>query len=113
MYAKDKKRWIQVVATAGFNEATMLKYIKESQVKSSTDSKELEVLEHPKLQDGNFHKWGKVIYSILLTKKGSQGVPPAYIVRKDTVPTTFANDQEQLIYETQRSGPGWEKDNKE
>eukprot|EP00957_Ditylum_brightwellii_P121258 9246611-Ditylum_brightwellii.AAC.1 len=83
----------------------MLKYIEESQVKSSTDSKELEVPEPPKLQDGNFHKWEKVIYSIPLTKKGSQGVPLAYVVRKGTVPTTFANDQEQLIYEAQRSGP--------
>eukprot|EP00957_Ditylum_brightwellii_P049196 3732495-Ditylum_brightwellii.AAC.1 len=59
MYAKDKKTRGQVVDAAGFNEATMLKYIEESQVTSSTDSKELELPEPSKLQGGNFHKWGK------------------------------------------------------
>eukprot|EP00957_Ditylum_brightwellii_P096657 7361613-Ditylum_brightwellii.AAC.1 len=113
MYAKDKKRQGQVVNAADFNEIAMLKHIKESQVKSSTDSKELEVLDHPKLQDGNFHKWKQVINSILLTKKGSKGVQLAYVLIKNTVPTTFANDQEQLIHEAQRSGSGWEEDSKE
>eukprot|EP00957_Ditylum_brightwellii_P131371 10019315-Ditylum_brightwellii.AAC.1 len=31
VYAKDKKRWGQVVDAAGLNEAAMLKYIEESQ----------------------------------------------------------------------------------
>eukprot|EP00957_Ditylum_brightwellii_P077832 5915602-Ditylum_brightwellii.AAC.1 len=33
--------------------------------------------------------------------------------KMDTVPTTFTNDQEQLIYEGQISDSDWEKDNKE
>eukprot|EP00957_Ditylum_brightwellii_P088953 6773938-Ditylum_brightwellii.AAC.1 len=51
MYAKDKKNQGQLVDAAGFNGAVMLMYMEESQVKPSTDSKELEVLEPPKLQD--------------------------------------------------------------
>eukprot|EP00957_Ditylum_brightwellii_P116225 8865432-Ditylum_brightwellii.AAC.1 len=38
-------------------------------------------------------------WSLQRFKMGSQGVPLAYVVRKDAVPITFANDQEQLIYE--------------
>eukprot|EP00957_Ditylum_brightwellii_P054530 4130872-Ditylum_brightwellii.AAC.4 len=56
MYAKNKKMRGKVVDAAVFTEASMLKCMEESLVKSSTVSKELEVLEPPKLQDGNFHK---------------------------------------------------------
>jgi len=112
-FAKDKKRRGKEIVADDFTAAEMEKYIQQAEIKDSSKEKsELETTAPPTLGENNFHKWERAVYTNLLAKVGVREIPLAYVVRKDTQPETFADDQEQLIYEASRTGPSWDDDNK-
>eukprot|EP00957_Ditylum_brightwellii_P096624 7359044-Ditylum_brightwellii.AAC.1 len=104
-YAKDKKCHDQPADPAGFTAGVMNGYITQSQVEAKAEIADPKVPEPPKLAENNFHKWERAVCSILLTKNGAQGVLLAYMVRKDTTPTTFVDEKERITHEAKQHGP--------
>ena len=111
-FAKDKKRRGQDIVAADFTAQVVEEYILKAEAKLKDDKGELDLPAPPDLTDGNFHKWEQAVYTNLLSKTGTSGIPLAYVIRKETAPEDFANDMERLIYEASRTGAGWDEDNK-
>ena len=111
-YVCDRQRWHgQLPDPAGFTDAVMNEYIERSGVSEQVGDK-LEVAEPPKLGENNFHQREDAILAQLHAKKRNNNVPLAYVVRKPTPPTVYADETEKLIYEAIRTGPAWEEDKK-
>ena len=89
----------------------MNEHIKRSGINEQAGDK-LEVAEPPKLGETNFHQWEDAILVQLHAKKGNNNVPLAYVVRKPTPLTVYADETERLIYETIQTGPAWKEDKK-
>ena len=112
-FTKDKKHHGQDIVAAEFLGKVISNYISKAEAKKKDDgAADLDLPTPPALADGNFYKWEQAVYTNLLSKIGTHGIPLTYIVQKDTIPKEFQSNMECLIYEVSRVGPGWDEDNK-
>ena len=116
LFVKDKVRRGQPVNYVDFTPAVMAEYAELSMIgKSADDDMDLELKDPPKLTDMNFLEWEEALLKKLDTKRGVQGIPLSYCVRRPLPPgktiADITDPRERLVYEATQQGHSFRRDN--
>ena len=116
LFVKDKMRRGQPVVHTDFTDQVMKDFAEMSvDGKTAEEDVDLELNDPPKLTESNFLEWEESLLKKLDTKRGIQGVPLSYCVRRPLPPGKTVADitdpRERLVYEASQTTNAFKRDN--
>lgn len=111
-WVRDRQKRDLPLDPAEFDDAAMRQAIEMRQVrKELRDKTEPEVKELGTFNPDYFESYEDAFINFLARTTGVQGEPLRYVVRDDTPPAEFANDEQRRMYQLALDGRAFELDN--
>ena len=110
----SNRRGINVVP-ADFTPDVMAQYREFVRVDLNTEASEDKTELPGALKDAKWVEWNITLHNYLMAKKGINGIPLAYVIRKPIPPGTMfptLSREQQLLYAAPLTGPAFVQDNK-
>ena len=115
-FVQDKQRRGQPINPVDFTAPVMESYIMKARGSiDGTAEIAFTLPDPPKLKESTFMDWEESVLTHLRAKTGTRGIPLSYVIRRDlpdgSTPDDLTDDVERLIYEANRTGEDFDRDN--